>query len=356
MSIIITKNLKNAEKLDKSNFVLENNLQQFIYDNPESIPLYDIKDDIRLLILAREFPTDSGPIDAIGVDKDGELYLVETKLYKNPDKRLVVAQVLDYGASLWKTYADFSVFISQLELQVSKKFNQTLIDRVREFFKLEEEQLNQFNENLKDNLNDGNFKFVVLMDQIHSQLKDLIIFINQNSRFDIYGVELEYYKYNDFEIIIPKLFGAEVKKDISKSATASGRRKKWDEVLFMEDLTQKLENSESAHKLFTKSKEIASSINWGTGVINGSANFIFNNISRRSVYSLYSDGTLQINFGWLDEEQAIPYRDAFAKALIGIGMVQSNVAVEKDYVDISYENWMTKVDEFIQIVKDILTK
>ena len=66
---------------------MEDNLQQYIYDNPESIPLYEIKEDIRLLILAREFATKSGPIDAIGTDKDGEIYLVETKFYKNPKNR-----------------------------------------------------------------------------------------------------------------------------------------------------------------------------------------------------------------------------------------------------------------------------
>ena len=48
MAIIISKNGKNAVKVDKSNFALEDHLQQYIYDNPESIPLYDIKEDIRL--------------------------------------------------------------------------------------------------------------------------------------------------------------------------------------------------------------------------------------------------------------------------------------------------------------------
>lgn len=215
MSIIISKNLKNAVRLDRKSFQLEDNLQQYIYDNPESIPLYDIKEDIRLLILAREFPTASGPIDAIGVDKEGEIYLVETKLYKNPDKRTVVAQVLDYGASLWKTYTNFEVFTSQLEAHVIKKFKKTLGERVKEFYGISDDELEQFNERVQTNLNDGNFKFVVLMDQLQTQLKDLILFINQNSRFNIYGVELEYYKYESYEILIPKLYGAQVKKDIS---------------------------------------------------------------------------------------------------------------------------------------------
>ena len=121
MPIIVSKNGKNAVKLDKISFGLEDRLQQYIYDNPESIPLYDIKEDIRLLILAREFGTESGTIDAVGIDQDGQLYLVETKLYKNLDKRTVVAQVLDYGASLWKTLNDFDDFLIKLNTHVQKK-------------------------------------------------------------------------------------------------------------------------------------------------------------------------------------------------------------------------------------------
>jgi RecB family endonuclease NucS len=114
MSIIISKNGANAVKVEKSEFEKEDYLQQYIYENPESIPLYEIKEDIRLLILAREFPTNSGPIDAIGVDRDGDLYIVETKLFRNADKRTVVAQALDYGAALWRHARDFNEFTAIL--------------------------------------------------------------------------------------------------------------------------------------------------------------------------------------------------------------------------------------------------
>ena len=214
MAIIISKNGKNAVKIDKSNFQLEDKLQQYIYDNPESIPLYDIKEDIRLLILAREFSTASGSIDALGIDKDGEIYLVETKLYKNPDKRTVVAQVLDYGASLWSNYRDFNDFITRINNHIQKDFQKTINQRINDFFGISEEEINTLLENTKSNLREGNFKFVVLMDHLHDQLKDLIIFLNNNSEFTVYAVELEYYKHNEFEIIIPRLYGAEVKKDI----------------------------------------------------------------------------------------------------------------------------------------------
>jgi hypothetical protein len=237
MSLIISKNGKNAKKVDRSVFTSEDELQQYIYDNPESIPLYDIKEDIRLLIVAREFPTQSGPIDAVGIDKDGELYLIETKLYRNADKRHVVAQVLDYGASLWRHYSDFAVFLGELERQSQKKWNMSFQKKLQDFFGASEEEVQTMINNFRGNLDEGTFKFVVLMDTLHSQLKDLILFLNQYSKFNLYVAEIEYYKFETYEIMIPKLFGAEVKKDISVSKPRSEARV-WDEESFFAELRQ----------------------------------------------------------------------------------------------------------------------
>jgi hypothetical protein len=52
------------------------------------------------------------------------------------------------------------------------------------------------------------------MDKLHPALLDLIVFVNQSSKFDLYGVELEYYRHDSFEIVIPRLYGGEVKKDL----------------------------------------------------------------------------------------------------------------------------------------------
>lgn len=76
--------------------------------------MYEINEDVRLLVLAREFNTNSGPLDAVGIDKEGEIYLIETKLYKNADKRKVVAQVLDYGAALWAHFRKPDEFLTEL--------------------------------------------------------------------------------------------------------------------------------------------------------------------------------------------------------------------------------------------------
>lgn len=250
MSLIISKNGKHAKRIDRSVFASEDELQQYIYENPESIPLYDIKEDIRLLIVVREFPTQSGPIDAVGIDKEGELYLIETKLYRNADKRHVVAQVLDYGASLWRHYSDFAAFLGELDRQSQKKWNVSLQQKLQDFFEISEEEVQKQIENFRGNLDEGTFKFVVLMDTLHSQLKDLILFLNQYSKFNIYVAEIEYYKFETYEIMIPKLFGAEVKKDVSVAKPRSEARV-WDEESFFAELRQN-----SDEEVCTKMKQI----------------------------------------------------------------------------------------------------
>ncbi|MCH7985038.1 MAG: hypothetical protein IH847_00430 [Acidobacteria bacterium] len=355
MTIIISKGGKNATKVEMSAIEKEDYLQRYVYENPESIPLYEIKEDIRLLILVREFPTASGPIDALGVDGDGEIYLVETKLYKNPDKRLVVAQVLDYGASLWR-YRDFNEFVGVVEGELNKKFGVGLHQRLKDFFGLEEDEVAGLLDNLRRNLNEGNFKFVVLMDKLHERLKDLIVFVNQNSKFDLFAVELEFYRFEEYEIVIPKLFGAEVKKDVG-ARSGGGSRSEWDEDKFFRDATQKLGEKElvAVKRLYEFSKGIAETISWGSGAKTGSFNVKFDRISRRSLYSVYSSGLLSVHFGWLDDsETARSHRDEFKKRIEGI----KGFIVPESYQEIHPafppERWCPVVDDFIVAVRELL--
>lgn len=224
MAIMISKKGSNAQTVDKSEFKDEAMLQEYIHKNPEAIPLYKIEEDKKLFVVKREFQTNSGPIDALAIDKDGDIYVVETKLYKNPDKRKVVAQALDYGASLWKHFVDFNEFIEILSRETQRNFGLNFQKKIMNFFNIDEAETETMMESLRKNLNEGVIKFVILMDSVDERLKDLIIYINQNSQFDIYAVQLEYYKFEEYEILIPKLFGVEVKKNIKKYTKV----KQWD--------------------------------------------------------------------------------------------------------------------------------
>jgi len=356
MSIIISKNGKNAVRVDKSDFDKEDYLQQYIHENPESIPLYDIKEDVKLLILAREFPTNSGPIDAIGIDKDGEIYIVETKLYKNPDKRTVIAQALDYGAALWKHSGDFSDFVGILDGSVQKTFKVSLNQKLQEYFGLSDEELNQLLDSVKNNLSGGVLHFVILMDKLNAQLKDLILYVNQNSQFDIYAVELEYYKHDTYEIIIPRIFGAEVKKGVVRS---SSKRKIWDEGQFMNEINKNFSGKELNYikKLynFCKSNSI---IYWGTGNTRGSFNPVVEKISEnKSIITVRSNGVLSLNFHWLNESKNTEeYRDLFGKLIEEkTGLKLQNDWKER-FATYKLKEWGEFTDKLIEVIEELIKK
>lgn len=89
MTIIISKEGK-SEKVEKDEFVHEDKIQELIHKNVENLPFYGQDDELRLLSLGREFPTRHGPIDVLGIDIDGNIYIIEAKLHKNSTRRDVV--------------------------------------------------------------------------------------------------------------------------------------------------------------------------------------------------------------------------------------------------------------------------
>ena len=273
MSIIISKKGKNAQRSERTSIEHEKYLQGYICDNPESLPLHEVEADIKLLILAREFPTKSGKIDALGIDYDGNIYVIETKLYKNADKRVVLAQVLDYGASLWRTYEDTDSFIEMLERAVGKIFNKSLSERIQNFYETDVETVAEVLQSVRQNLRDGSFRFVVLMDHLEDRLRDLLIFVNQNSRFNIYGVEMEFYMFEDYEILIPKLYGAEVKKDVGLTKHLRMRRELTDlhrvildlidRPMRKNEIMQRLKEAGMATGEKTLQRRLKDALDWG---------------------------------------------------------------------------------------------
>lgn len=59
MGIVISQNGRNAKIIEKSEFEKEDFLQDYIHNNPEAIPIYELQDDRRLYVAKREFPTNS---------------------------------------------------------------------------------------------------------------------------------------------------------------------------------------------------------------------------------------------------------------------------------------------------------
>jgi hypothetical protein len=351
MAIILARHGRPTKKLERTIIQQESYLQQYIYEHPDTLPLDQLQADIRPLVLVREFPTTSGPIDALAVDQNANIYLIETKLYKNPDKRLVLAQVLDYGAALWKGYSDPDDFIRRLDSLMQERTGKGFSQRITEFYAFEADATSEFIESLKNTTASGQFRFVVLMDVVEERLKNLIAYVNANSGFDVLGVALDFYQHDNIDILIPTLHGAEAKKVVT--STRTNARRSWDEQSFFADASARIsaEQLRALRSLYDWAETNADEIAFGPGAI-GSFNPKFTAVCPRSVFTARSDGTLRLNFGWLDEpESAKAWREQFGQSL-----KQSGFSIPGDFSKrwpaLPVTEWVPRVSDFIRILSN----
>lgn len=135
------------------------------------------------------------------------------------------------------------------------------------------------------------------MDSLERRLKDLILFMNRNSQFDVYAVELEYYKYQDYELIIPRLYGGEVKKEVT-GVRASAQTMTLDD--FWKALSDSVpgEQASAIRRLIESFTAKADEVKMGTK----SVSLIFNKVSNKSLVAFYANGYMSLNFGHLTND------------------------------------------------------
>ena len=228
MSIIIQKDDQKPEWPEAQPFKKESGLKSYIIKYPDVVEKL-LADNLRLMVVGdgdgKELTTSGGPIDILAVDQHGQIYILETKLDVNYSKRKVVAQAMDYAAALWR---DYSTGVDDFIKAVNNKYAIDLESEMANFFKSDENKMAAAIDGLAESLENGSFKLIVLMDKIEQSLKDLILFINSNSQFDIYAIELKRYKKGQLTIIIPELYGTEVRKrTVGRTFTDSNPEDFW---------------------------------------------------------------------------------------------------------------------------------
>ncbi len=144
-------------------------LQALIHARPELLPLSDFNESIGELIpLGREIDTNAGPIDLLFTTSQGQLVVVETKLWKNPEKhRVVVAQVIDYAKELatW-SYEDLDGSVLSAARGMEENPARSIRDRIVPLLAEAERDFHEFQENLIASLNHGRFLLLIVGDRV----------------------------------------------------------------------------------------------------------------------------------------------------------------------------------------------
>jgi hypothetical protein len=307
------------------------------------------------IYITREFGVSSGSIDLLGVDGNGYIYIMETKLYRSSERRRALAQVLEYVSALWAEYSrNPDVFIEKL----MEKAPSTM------------EDLKNVKEAVKKGLVNGDFRLVIAMDYIDEPTEKIINFLNEMCEFEVYGLSLEIYRSDDgFEVVVPRLY-----PQSPPEPTVSTLRRIWSWDTFLEDAKENIpEYIEALRDLHGFSVEITNGkggLRWGRGKKYGTFGvYISDLFNGKDIFGVNSQGYLAINFANLyplelsDEKsrKTAEIVDKFADQLYNVGLLKEKINQKnyreagKQYPLIRVEQWANKISELKEIIKELIS-
>ncbi|MDP6380671.1 MAG: hypothetical protein QF662_04925 [Phycisphaerae bacterium] len=148
-------------------------LQDLIFARPELLPVAEFDESISELVpIGREVGTPAGSIDDLFITPEGRLVIVETKLWKNPEKhRTVVAQVIDYAKEVasWD-YNDLDEKVLTVSRSRQASATQSLSQLIKPFLEEHGGTLAEFEERVIDNMKHGRFLLLIVGDKISPNL------------------------------------------------------------------------------------------------------------------------------------------------------------------------------------------
>ena len=360
MTIIASKDGKKFEKIESSDFALEDKLQELVHEDEimKKIKLGP-DEDLTLLTLAREFESGSGPIDVIAIDAEGKIYIIETKLGKNPDRREILAQIIDYAGAMWDKFKDFNKFEEELKKRTGKSLSELI--RNSDFEIRSDLDINEIRENIKQNFEHGRFKFVTVWDKLESKLINTINYLNEKTEITVFAVTFKYYKDDGLEILIPSVHGHEAEK----RSIVKGKRTKWTIDTIHEEFKKNLSAKEYSafEKLERFLNENADYIKLGSGA-HGSIGPVFKKLcpvtaNPRSFLTLDGEGKMTINYAWLKDEYRKNIAEKFSENpdlkidVNGNSVIEMATEVEA-YPKYSRDQWSSNIDTIIDVIREFL--
>jgi hypothetical protein len=211
------------ELLAPTGFPDEATLHTLVEEAPRLLPLAGAPD---LVVVGREVQLGSGYADLIAVERDGRLVVIEVKLAKNAEaRRAVVSQVLGYAAYLHGTDVE-ALETDVLKRHLKKRNLATLADAVAAIDQEGSFDVQVFAANLRQNLQDGRFRLVIVLDSAPDELVRLAGYLESvTEKLVIDLVTVSAYEIGGSKIIVPQRVDAERRNDDAAPAKASSPSK-----------------------------------------------------------------------------------------------------------------------------------
>lgn len=206
-------------------------------------------------------------VDHLFIDQDGIPTIVEVK--RSTDTRIrreVVGQILEYGANAtlyWQINILREKFEEQCELNDIDP-EQCILELTNEI------NPDEFWNNVETNLKIGNLRLIILADEIPTELKRIVEFLNeQMNPAEVLAIEVKQFVGNNMKTLVPRVIGQTSEAQKNKANTS--KSEPWDEDRFFSELYNIGQDEVNiAKKLLDWSKDRMSYIYWGEGKVEGS--------------------------------------------------------------------------------------
>jgi len=291
-------------------------LQDLLARSPSLIPLHEIREGASPLIVAvREFGLPgSGNTDILCFTADGSIAVIECKLAANPEsKRKVIGQILEYGAYLW------GMAYEEVDQTVHRLAGKDLVDLVRASVGNADWDEAGFRDTVSKSLETGAFALVVAVDRINEELSRTIRFLNGcgNPAFSFHALELLRFSAGGSDILVPGLHGPSL-QNVPGPPIA---RRRWTKEEFFQAIRKKLppESVQLIEDFYEWSEEVADRVWLGAGAKIGTFTFHYLKDGKTvSVFTVDTDGYLQLNYGWLANQVETHILEEFHQSIHNI--------------------------------------
>lgn len=318
----------------------EKSLQDLLINFPELIPSdYINPEEPPIFIVVRsEAGVTAGFMDILLLDQYAVPTVIETKLIDNREiRRSVLAQGIEYLSHLQTEWSG-DRFLEEAKEYWAKKekaFEQLVQEKWGKEFD------SPYISQLQSNIDTANMRLIIAADLIPFELRRMIEFLNNTSKFEILGLEVALYsdeKDPDNKYLIPTLLGASERARGRKIIT----RSQWSKARFFEVVEENLSREviEKINNLYKFARDLTvRKPDWGTGKETGSFTAKLDiNGHLFSVFSVYTDGNISINIGWNHKHLAEVNKDISEKFRKEVNQI-SKESITKN----SWENGWPKI-------------
>ncbi|MFG6117913.1 hypothetical protein [Thalassobacillus sp. B23F22_16] len=245
-----------------------------------------------MAIASEEEGSNRWSVDHLFIDQDGIPTLVEVK--RSSDTRIrreVVGQLLEYAANA-TVYWPIEIIRNKFENRCDELGVRSESEIASHTDGKDQEE---FWDLVETNLKMGEIRMVFLADEVPSELKRIVEFLNEQMS-EVLAVEIKQFVGNNLKTLVPRVIGQTAEAAGKKNRSKPGKR--WDYNSFFKEIDSNIDKDEVrvARQIYDWSEHMCDWIWWGQGRNEGSFVPMYEHNREYLLFAVRTKGYVELYF------------------------------------------------------------